>query len=91
MKSALGIVVLVFGLAACGTPESRCQEGVADLTQRLSALLGSDQAANADVVEAQAKVDMATAQLATGNHEACENSLEEARVALNRSQRTNQQ
>jgi hypothetical protein len=87
----IGIALLALMLAGCGTPESKCRDGVAKMSEKMVKLLGSELRNDPDVVAAQGKVDLAQAQLATGNYDACAASLAEAGVALNRSQRTNQQ
>lgn len=76
-------------LAACGTPDTECRDGVKEMKKRTETLVGFDQPA--DVKKALEQVNTAENQLATGNFEGCVESLGEARRYLRSSQRTNVQ
>lgn len=84
--TALGLVVL---LAGCSMPETECRDGVKEMKQRTETLVGLDHPP--EVKRALEYVNTAENQLATGNHEGCLESLDEARRHLRSSQRTNQQ
>lgn len=89
-RAAVGTaLVLAVLLAGCGTPETQCRDGVKEMKQRTETLVGFDQPP--DVKRALEYVNTAENQLATGNHEGCLESLDEARRHLRSSQRTNQQ
>ena len=81
--------VLALSLAACGTPETECRDGVKDMKKRTETLVGFDQPA--DVKKALEQVSMAEGALATGNFEGCVEALGQARALLRSSQRTNTQ
>lgn len=82
------LLMSVVLLAACGTPETECRDGVKDMKRKTESLVGFDQPA--DVKRALENVNAAETQLATGNYEGCKESLVEARRYLRSSQRTNQ-
>ena len=89
IRAAGGIAVLLaLLLAGCGTPETRCRDGVKEMKQRTESLVGFDQPA--DVKRALENVNAAENQLATGNYPGCLESLDEARRYLRSSQRNNQ-
>ncbi|HUR41308.1 MAG TPA: hypothetical protein VM240_09085 [Verrucomicrobiae bacterium] len=75
-------------LASCGTPESECKDGIADMKKRTSTFVGFEQ--TPEVRRALEGIDVAETQLATGNVAGCNTSLAEARGHLRASQRTNQ-
>ena len=82
---AIGVVLL----AGCGTPESRCRDGVAQMKKRTSQFVGMGQPE--DVRKALEALNNAETQLATGSYDGCLSSLDEASGHLRASQRTNQQ
>lgn len=86
-KGALAACVMLF--AACGTPESECRDGVEQMKLRTKELVGTGQ--SEDVRTALERLNVAENQLATGNFAGCQESLDEARAFLRKSQRTNQQ
>lgn len=89
MIVARGVLVLGLALlAACGTPESECRDGVQEMKRKTESLVGFDQPA--DVKRALEYVNTAETQLATGSYAGCKESLVEARRYLRSSQRTNQ-
>jgi len=88
-KAGWILAVLALALAACGTPESECRDGVKEMKKRTESLVGFNQPD--DVKRALEEVNNAETRLATGNYEGCLDSLGEARTFLRKSQRTNQQ
>jgi hypothetical protein len=82
------LVVGVVLLAGCGTPETRCRDGVAQMKKRTSQFVGMGQPE--DVRKSLEAINNAETQLATGAYEGCLTSLEEAAGHLRASQRTNQ-
>jgi hypothetical protein len=91
MKFACGkglLAVCALLLAACGTPESACRDGVAQMQLRTKELVGLGQ--SEEVRTALERINAAETQLATGNFAGCQESLDEARAFLRKSQRTNQ-
>ena len=88
-KAGWILAVLALALAACGTPESECRDGVKEMKKRTESLVGFNQPD--DVKRALEEVNNAETQLATGNYEGCLASLVEARTFLRKTQRTNQQ
>jgi hypothetical protein len=75
-------------LAACGTPETDCRDGVKQMKTRTASFVGMGQPE--DVRLAIEQVNSAETQLATGNYAGCLESLADAGARLNRSQRQNQ-
>lgn len=91
----LGKWVLLAGvvLAAGCNPETDCREGLKQLKPRVEGAIGTGAHPEANEQISQAYTDMmeAEARAAQGDFPGCLEEIEQARVMLNKSQRTNQQ
>jgi len=86
--------ILVIGLGAvalagCGTPESRCADGVAEMDAKIVRAADAEAYRAAADVVAQARERLLAAQREqeAGDYEACLDSLEQSRALLNRAGR----
>jgi hypothetical protein len=91
----MGKWVLLAGvvLAAGCSPEKDCRDGLKQLKPRVEGAIGTGEHAEANLQISQAYTDMmeAEAKAGAGDFAGCLAEIEEARVLLNKSQRTNQQ
>ena len=80
-------------LAAGCSPEKDCRDGIKQLKPRVEGAIGTGEHAEANLQISQAYTDMmeAEAKAANGDFPGCLEEIEQARVLLNKSQRTNQQ
>jgi hypothetical protein len=85
----LASVVLAAGCSA----EKDCRDGLKQLKPRVEGAIGTGEHAEANLQISQAYTDMmeAEAKAGAGDFAGCVAEIEDARVLLNKSQRTNQQ
>ena len=91
MQRLMIILSVMPGLAACGTPESRCNDGVQEVQSRLERAVDSEAYRGSEDLVAQARmqVAIARAQGKDGEYGGCLENLDSARALMNRAQRTN--
>jgi hypothetical protein len=85
-RTPLPIVVLL--LASCGTSETDCREGIADLHRKLGAIVGSEFASSAPAVREE--LNTAKERRDAGDYAGCIDAIGRGRAAIVSSQRTNQ-
>lgn len=87
------LLLAAFGLLAGCTPEKDCRDGIQQLRPRVEGAFGTGMHAEATEQINQAMRNLSTAEelAKAGDFPGCVEKIKEARVLLNRSQRTNQQ
>jgi hypothetical protein len=80
--ASLSLTVLL--TAGCADPETKCRQSVEKMKADLVGVVGSGDHKTADspYVQAHTQLDIAQAQLATGNYAGCLDSIDAAKARL---------